>query len=205
MFHAKVGGKFAAFCVLDSDVDTHANSLREGLLSTAEEVLVRERRTIQPRVTNEVLNLVLIEEVEVTVRSLKAGKDPGMDNIPSGLLKNRGEATTTVLTGLCQKIWETKEWPKEWTQSLVIPLPKKGNLKQCQNYRTTSLISHPGKIMLRVILNRLKAKAEEVREEEQADFRPGRSTVEQTFNCRVIIEKHLQHQRDLFYNLIDFK
>ena len=59
--------------------------------------------------------------------------------------------------------------------------------------------------MLRVILNRLKAKAEEVREEEQADFRPGRSTVEQTFNCRVIIEKHLQHQRDLFYNLIDFK
>ena len=67
MFHAKVGGKFAAFCVLDSDVDTHANNLREGLLSTAEEVLVRERTTIQPRVTNEVLNLVLIEEVEVTV------------------------------------------------------------------------------------------------------------------------------------------
>ena len=73
-----------------------------------------------------------------------------------------------------------KEWPKEWTQSLVIPLPKEGNLKQCQNYSTISLISHPSKIMLRVILNRLKDKAEELLAEEQADFRPG--TVEQIFN-----------------------
>ena len=78
-----------------------------------------------------------------------------MDNIPSELLKNEGEATTTVLTAICQKIWETKEW----TQSLVIPLPKKGNLKQCQIYHTINLISDPSKIMLRVIPNRLKAKA----------------------------------------------
>ena len=54
-----------------------------------------------------------------------------MDNILSELLKNGGEATTTFMTVICQKIWETKEWPKGWTQSLVIPLPKKGNLKQC--------------------------------------------------------------------------
>ena len=47
------------------------------------------------------------------------------------LLKNGGEATITVLIAICQKIWETKEWLKEWTQSLVIPLPGKGNLEQC--------------------------------------------------------------------------
>ena len=63
---------------------------------------------------------VLREETEEAVRSLSAGKSPGMDNIPSELLKNGGEATTTVLIELYQKIWETKEWPKEWTQSLVI-------------------------------------------------------------------------------------
>ena len=148
---------------------------------------------------------VLREEVEEAVRSLKAGKSPGVDNIPSELLNNGGEATTTVVTAICQKIWETKEWPKEWTRLLVIPLPKKGNLKQCQNYRTISLISHPSKIMLRVILNRLKPKAEELLAEVQASFRPGRSTAEQIFNSRVIIEKHLQHQRDLFHNFIDFK
>ena len=96
-----------------------------------------------------------------------------MDNIPSELLKNGGKKITTVLTAISKKIWETKKWLKEWTQSLVVPLQKKGNLDQCQNYRTISLISHPSKIMLRVIFNRLGAKAEELLAEEQAGFRPG--------------------------------
>ena len=68
-----------------------------------------------------------------------------------------------------------------------------------------SLISHPSKVMLHIILNHLKSKAEELLSEEQAGFRAGQSTVEQIFNCRVLIEKHLQHQRDLFHNFIDFK
>ena len=84
-------------------------------------------------------------------------------------------------------------------------VPKKGNLRQCQNYRTISLISHTSKILLRVILNRLKKEAEEHLAEEQAGFRAGRSTVEQIFNCRILMEKHLQHQRDLFHNFIDFR
>ena len=86
-----------------------------------------------------------------------------------------------------------------------IPLPKNGNLKQCQYYRTSSQISHPSKIMLRVILNRLKAKAEELPAEEQAGFRSGWSTVEEIFNSRVIMERRLQHRRDLFHNFIAFK
>ena len=134
------------------------------------------------------------------VRGLKARKSPGVNNIPSELLKTEDEATTTVLTAICQKTWETMEWPKEWTHSLVIPLPKRGNFKQCQNYRTISLISHPSKIMLRVIFNRLKSRAEEALAEEQAGFRPGRSTAEQIFNSRVIVEKHIQNQRSLFHN-----
>ena len=59
--------------------------------------------------------------------------------------------------------------------------------------------------MLRIILNRLKTKAEELLSEEQAGFRAGRSTVEQIFNGRVLIEKHLQHQSTLFHNFRDFK
>ena len=148
---------------------------------------------------------VLKEEVEQAVRKLKGGKSPGVDNIPAELLKHGGVESTKVLTTLCQKIWDTKEWPKEWTQSLIVPLPKKGNLRQCKNYRTISLISHPSKVMLRVILNRLTQQAEELLAEEQAGFRAGRSTVEQIFNCRLIIEKHLQHQKDLYHNFIDFK
>ena len=111
------------------------------------------------------------EEVGEAVCSLTVGKSAGMDNIPSELLKNGGEATKTVLTAMRQKILETKEWPKEWTQPLVILLPKKGNLKQFQNYRTITLFSHPSEIMLRVTRNRLKAEAEELLAEEQAGFR----------------------------------
>ena len=148
---------------------------------------------------------ILKEEVEAALRSLKPGKSPGVDNVPSELLKSGGEDLVTVMTALCQKIWDQKKWPKEWTQSLVIPLPKKGNLRKCENYRTISLISHPSKILLRIILNRLKSKVEELLAEEQAGFRPRRSTVEQIFNCRVLMEKHLQHQKDLYHNFIDFK
>ena len=73
------------------------------------------------------------EEVEEAVHSLKEGRSPGVNNISSEQLKNGGEATTAVLTAICQKIWETKEWPKERTLSLVIFLPKKDNLKQYKN------------------------------------------------------------------------
>ena len=102
-------------------------------------------------------------------------------------------------------IWRTGEWPTPWTQSLIITLPKKGNLQFCQNYRTISLISHSSKVMLKVILNRLKPKAEEIIAEEQAGLRAGRSTTEQIFNLRILCEKYLQHQQNLYHVFIDFK
>ena len=85
-----------------------------------------------------------------------------------------------VLTEICNRIWRTGEWPTPWTQSLIITLPKKGNLQLCQNYRTISLISHSSKVMLKVILNMLKPQAEEIIAEEQAGFRAGRSTTDRS-------------------------
>ena len=84
-------------------------------------------------------------------------------------------------------------------------IPKKGNLQLCQNYRTISLISHPSKVMLKIILNRLQPQAEEIIAEEQAGFRVGRSTTEQIFNLRILCEKYLQHQQNLYHVFIDFK
>ena len=112
---------------------------------------------------------------------------------------------TDVLTEICNRIWRTGEWPTPWTQSLIITLSKKGNLQLCQNYRTISLINHSSKVMLKVILNRLKPQAEEIIAEEQAGFRAGRSTTEQIFNLRILCEKYLQHQQNLYHVFIDFK
>ena len=143
--------------------------------------------------------------MEAAVHSLKKRKSAGVDNIPAELVQEGGEDVITTLTTICNKIWQTGEWPTPWTQSLVITLPKKGNLQQCQNYRTISLISHPGKVMLKIILHRLKPQAEKIIAEEQAGFRAGRSTTEQIFSLQILCEKGLQHQQDLYHVLIDFK
>ena len=148
---------------------------------------------------------ILREEVEQAVKALKHGKSAGVDNIPSELVRNGGEAMIDALTVICNKIWKTGEWPTSWTQSLIITLPKKGNLQQCQNYRTISLISHPSKVMLKILLNRLKPESENIIAEEQAGFRAGRSTIEQIFNLRLVCEKYHQHQQDLYHIFIDFK
>ena len=110
-----------------------------------------------------------------------------------------------MLLMICNKIWKTGEWPTPWTQSLIITLPKKGNLQLCQNYRTISLISHPSKVMLRILLNRLKPQAEEIIKEEQVGFRAGRSTTETIFNLRILCEKYLSHQQSLYHVFVDFK
>ena len=112
---------------------------------------------------------ILREEVEAAVYSLKKGKSAGVDNIPAELVQAGGEDVIIALT-ICNKIWQTWEWPTPWTQSLAIILPKKGNLQQCQNYRTINLIGHPSKVMLKIILNRLMPQAEKIIAEEQAGW-----------------------------------
>ena len=128
---------------------------------------------------------ILHKQVEAAVQSLKKRKSAGVDNIPAELVQAAGKDVITVLTTICNKIWQTGEWPTPWNQSLVIILPKKGNLQQCQKYRTISLISHPSKVMLKIVLNRLKPQAEKIIAEEQAGFRAGRSVTEQIFNLRI--------------------
>ena len=126
------------------------------------------------------------KEVEAAVLSLKKGKSAGVDNIPAKLVQAGEEDVITALTTVCNKIWQTGEWPTPWTQSLVITLPKKGNLKQCQNYRTISLINHPSSHA-----EDHTEHIEKIIAEEQAVLSAGRSTTEQIFNLRILCEKYL--------------
>ena len=142
--------------------------------------------------------------MEAAVQLLKKGKSAGVDNIPAGLVQAGGEDVITGITTICNKIWQTGEWPTPLTQSFVITLSKKGNLQQFQNYRTTSLISHPSKVMLKGMLNRLKPQAGKIIAEERAGFTEGRTTTEQIFNLGMLCEEY-QHQQDLYHAFIDFK
>ena len=147
---------------------------------------------------------ILREEVEAAVKALKMGKSAGVGNILAELVQAEGEAMIDILTAICNKIWKTEELPITWTQSLVITLLRKDNLQLCQNYRTISLISHPSKAMLKSSY-RLQPQAEEIIADEQAGFRAGRSTIEQILNFRILCEKHLQHQQNLYHVFIDFR
>ena len=97
---------------------------------------------------------------------------------------------------------------QEWTFSTFIPLPKKGDLKQCTNYRTIALVSHASKILLRIILERIRVKTEaEIADEhfEQAGFRQGRGTRDQIMNLRILMHKAREHQQPLYMCFVDFK
>ena len=110
------------------------------------------------------------EVVEAAVKSLKKGKSQGIGNIPGELVQAGGAAVIGALRKICNKIWQTGEWPKPWTQSLMITLAEKGNLQQCKNYLKVSLICHPSNVLLKVLLNRLKHQAASIIAEEQPGF-----------------------------------
>jgi len=98
----------------------------------------------------------------------------GPDDVPAELFKAGEQTALDRVHRICVAIWETGEWPDEWMFSTFIPLPKKGDLKQCENYRTVALVSHASKILLRIILERIRVKTETEIADEHAGFRQGR-------------------------------
>ena len=109
--------------------------------------------------------------MENVIKNFTKGKATGVENIPIELFINGRTQLIDTITELCQQIWDTKEWPDLWTQSLIILIPKKGNLKKCENYRIVSLISHASNILFILIINRLNPMVESILTEEQAGFR----------------------------------
>ena len=94
-----------------------------------------------------------------------------------------------VLHSICQQIWKTQQWPQDWKRSVFIPIPKKGNAKECLNYRTTVLISHASKVMLKILQARLQQYMNCELPYVQTGFRKGRRTRVQIANIHWIIEK----------------
>ena len=87
-----------------------------------------------------------------------------------------------VLLSICQQIWKTQQWPQDWKRSVFIPIPKKGNAKECSDYRTVALISHASKVMLKILQARLQQDMNWQLPYIQAGFRKGRGTRDQIAN-----------------------
>ena len=90
-------------------------------------------------------------EVKWVLESITMNKASGSDGIPVELFQILKDDAVKVLHSICQQMWKTQQWPQDWNRSVFIPIPKKGNAKECLNYHTTALISHTSKVMLKIL------------------------------------------------------
>ena len=103
-------------------------------------------------------------------------KASGGDGISIELFQILKDDVVKVLHSICQQIWKTHQWPQDWKMSVFIPIPKKGNAKECSNYHTVALISHAGKVMFKILQARLQQYVNYELPNVQAGFRKGRGT-----------------------------
>ena len=99
---------------------------------------------------------ILVCEVKWTLGSITTIKASGGDGIPANLFQVCKDDAVKVLHSKCQQIWKTQQWPQDWKRSVFIPIPKKSNAKECSKYRTTVLISHASKVMIKILQARLQ-------------------------------------------------
>ena len=99
---------------------------------------------------------ILESEVKWALESITMNKASGSDGIPVELIRILKDDAVKVLHSICQQIWKTQQWPHNWKRSVFIPIPKKGNTKECSNYRTIALISNASKVMLKILQTRLQ-------------------------------------------------
>ena len=109
-----------------------------------------------------------------------------------------------LLWKCCQHLWKTQQWPQDWKRSVFIPIPKKGNAKDCSNYRTIVLISHARREMLKILQARLQQCVNHEPPDTQAGSRKGRGTRDQIANIRWIIEKAREFQKNIYFCFIDY-
>ena len=121
-------------------------------------------------------------EVKWTLGSITMNKASGDDGIPVELFQILKDDSVKLLHSIRQQIWKTQQWPLGWKRSVFIPIPKKGNAKECLNYCTIALISHASKVMLKILQARLQQYVNRELPVVRAGFRKGRGTRDQIAN-----------------------
>ena len=130
-------------------------------------------------------------------------KTSGGDGIPVELFQILKDDAMKVLHSICQQMWRTQQWPQDWKRSVFIPIPKKGNAKECSNYGTTALISHASKVMLKILQARLQQYMNREHPDVQSGFRKGSGTRDQIANIRCIIKKAREFHKNIYFCFIN--
>ena len=123
----------------------------------------------------------------------------GGDGIPVELFQSLKDDAVKVLHSICQQIWKTQQWPQDLKRSVFIPIPKKGNAKECSSYHTIALISHTSKVMLKILQARLQQYMSHELPDVEAGFRKDGGTRDQIASIHWIIEKVREFQKNICF------
>lgn len=145
------------------------------------------------------------QEVKDALNGLKNNKSPGPDGLPVELFKHAGSVVLDVLHGIVQSVWNNEILPEEWLEGALCPLHKKGDKLLCENYRGICLLNSGYKVFAKILHSRLMPYAESVVGEYQCGFRRDRSTTDQLFNVRLILQKGREFKINTHHLFIDFK
>ena len=144
-------------------------------------------------------------EVKWAFRNITTNKASGSDGITVELFQILKDAAAKVLYSICQQIWKTQQWPQDWKRSVFIPVPKKGNAKECSNYHTIALIPHASKLMLKILQARLQQYMNWELPDVQGEFRKGRGT--QNSSCQPSLnhrKKSREFQKSIYFCFTDY-
>ena len=179
-FHAKIGTIKDRNCM---DL-TEAEDIQKRWQEYTEELYKKDLH--DPDNHNGMITHLEPEILECKIRralkSITMNKASGGDGIPNELFQILKDEAVKVMHSICQQIWKTQQWPQDWKRSVFISVSKKGNAKECSNYRTTALISHASKVMLKILQARLQQYVNRELPDVQAGFRKGRETRDQIAN-----------------------
>ena len=162
-------------------MNTHKNYTKKDLHDTDNHDGVITHTHLEPD--------ILECEVKWALESITMNKASGGDGIPVELLQILKDDAVKVLLSICQQIWKTQQWPQYWKRSVFIPIPKKGNAKECSDYCTIALISHTSKVMLKILQARLQQYVNHELSDVQDGFRKDLGTRDQLANIHWITEK----------------
>ena len=143
-------------------------------------------------------------EVKWALGSVTTNRASGGDAMPVELFQILKDEAVTVQHSICQQICKTQQWPQGWKSSVFIPIPKKGNAKECSNYHTNALISHTSKVVLKIPQAGLQQYVNHELPDDQAGFRKGRGTRDQIANIHWVIEKAREFQKNICFCFIEY-
>ena len=139
------------------------------------------------------------------VGSITMNKASAGDGIPVELFRILKDDAVKVPHSICQQIWKTQQWPQDWKRSVFIPIPKKGNTKECSNYCTIALVSHASEVMLKILQARLQGSTWTVNFQMfKMDLEKAEEPTDQIVNICWIIEKAREFQKNIYLCFIDY-